>query len=76
MVQQRTSGMALGLLLSILAIIFGGVGISQTGRDAYLKGRGMAIAGLVLGIVAIVLWIIVFLLIGWAFWSSSSVIYY
>ena len=83
MVQQRTSGMAIaslvcgilgiipfmGFLLSLLAIIFGGVGISQTGRDAYLSGRGMAITGLVLGIVIPILWIILFIVLGVTFWS-------
>jgi len=41
----------LGLILAILAIIFGGVGLGRTRRDPELKGRGMAITGLVLGIV-------------------------
>jgi hypothetical protein len=74
---RRTSGMAvaalvcgicglvlpwIGFLLSVLAIIFGGVGMAQTSRDPSLGGRGMAIGGLVCGIVAIVLWII---LIAW-----------
>jgi hypothetical protein len=65
----RTSGLAiaslvLGILsvffspLGILAIIFGGVAISQTGKDTTLGGRGMAITGLVLGIVIIAIWII------------------
>ena len=53
--------------LSILAIIFGGVGIGQTGPNSNYKGRGMAIAGLVLGIVAIVLWV------GILIWDFSSI---
>jgi len=91
MAQHRTSGMAvaalvcgicgliipfLGFLLSLLAIIFGGVGISQTGRDAYLGGRGMAITGLVLGILAILIWIIVLAVFGVAFWSAASTVPY
>jgi len=44
--------------LSVLAIIFGGVAISQTGKDPTLGGRGMAIAGLVLGIIIVAVWII------------------
>ena len=44
-------------LSSILAIIFGGVAISKTGRDPNLAGRGMAIAGLVLGIIVLVTWV-------------------
>jgi uncharacterized membrane protein YvbJ len=75
---ERTSGMCvaalvmgiLGLffnLLAILAIIFGGIGMSQTGKDPNLKGRGMAVAGLVLGIIGIIGWIIA--IIWWsAFW--------
>jgi len=58
--EQRTSGLAiaslvLGILgISILAIIFGGIAISQTGKNPNLSGRGMAIAGFILGIVGIV----------------------
>lgn len=58
--QQPTNGMAtaslvLGILgfflpiLSILALIFGGIGISKANQGA--TGKGLAIAGLVLGIV-------------------------
>jgi zinc-ribbon domain len=53
---QRTSGFAvaslvLGLLgIWPLAIIFGGVGISKTKDGLNVSGRGMAVAGLVLGI--------------------------
>ena len=68
---KRTSGMSiaaliLGILgiisfwpLSILAIIFGAIGISQINKDPSLKGKGMAMAGLVMGIVAIAVWILV-----------------
>jgi hypothetical protein len=43
-----------GIITAILAIIFGAV--SRSRNDG---GRGMAIAGLVCGIVALVLWVIV-----------------
>jgi hypothetical protein len=68
-VGPRTSGMAtaslvcgiagfiFGPILSILAIIFGGVALSHTGKDPGLKGRDMAIVGLVLGIVTGIGWI-------------------
>jgi len=83
---RRTSGMAvaalvcslcgiipfLGLLMALLGIIFGGVGIAQTGKDPYLGGRGMAIAGLVLGIVFLIGWIIIFGVFGWVFWEVST----
>ena len=38
---------------SILAVIFGHIAISQSHKDETIRGRGMAIAGLVLGYVAI-----------------------
>jgi hypothetical protein len=50
--------MVLGILWvywigSILAIIFGHVAISQARRDPTLRGKGMAIAGIVLGYVGV-----------------------
>jgi hypothetical protein len=42
----------LWVVLSPLAIIFGGIGLSRANRGA--SGRGMAIAGIVLGIVGLV----------------------
>jgi type IV pilus assembly protein PilA len=67
--QQRTSGMAItsmilgissvlgGALLLIppvLAVIFGHISLSKCKKDPALGGRGMGIAGLVMGYVAIV----------------------
>jgi hypothetical protein len=43
----------LGVLLGILAAIFSGIGLSNAAKTQ--KGKGMAIAGLVLSIVAILL---------------------
>ena len=66
----HTSGLSiaalvLGLLgIWPLAIIFGGIGISQTKPGRNVSGRGMAIAGLVLGIVVGLVWIGFFI---WAF---------
>jgi uncharacterized membrane protein YvbJ len=73
---KRTSGFAIAALIlgilgaSLLAVVFGAIGISQTGKDSNLKGRGMAIAGLVLGI----LWIVgvIILTIAATFWTTSS----
>jgi hypothetical protein len=59
----------IGFVLLLLGIIFGGVAMGKTGRDPNLGGKGMAITGLVLGIVGIVMWIIVFVAVGFAFWS-------
>ena len=41
-----------GIVLAILAIVFGAIGMGRTKRNPELKGRGMAITGLVLGILA------------------------
>lgn len=85
MERSRTSGLAIaslvcgicglvlpwvGFILSVLAIVFGGVAISQTRKDPSLGGRGMAIAGLVCGIVDIAFWLILIMWIGiFAFWA-------
>jgi uncharacterized membrane protein YvbJ len=75
--KERTSGMAIAALIlgilgiSLLAVIFGGIAMSQTSKDPNLKGRGMAIAGLVLGIlglVGIVFWIIAAVIWSTSFW--------
>lgn len=76
---ERTSGFAIASLvmgivgfffnpLAILAIIFGGIGLSQTNKDPNLKGRGMAVAGLVLGIIVGIIWIIAIIWWSAAFW--------
>lgn len=69
---SRTSGLAIASMVlgivwvywigSILAVIFGHIAISQTSKDETLRGRGMAIAGLVLGYVGlgILLLVIIF----------------
>ena len=76
--QGRTSGLAIASMVlgivwvywigSILAVIFGHIAISQTKRDPTLRGRGMAIAGLVLGYVGIAVLIVTILAIA----SSST----
>jgi len=59
------AALVLGLLgIWPLAIIFGGIGISRTKPGRNVSGRGMAIAGLVLGIVVGAFWIGLFT---WAF---------
>jgi uncharacterized membrane protein YvbJ len=76
-VAERTSGLAIAALItgilgiSLLAIIFGGIAMSQTSKDPNLKGRGMAVAGLVLGIlgmVAVVIWVIFAAIWSAGFW--------
>jgi uncharacterized membrane protein YvbJ len=75
-VAEKTSGMAVAALvmgivsfllfgpLAILAIIFGAIGISQASKPN-VKGKGMAVTGLILGIVGGGFWIIMLI-----FWSS------
>jgi len=58
-----------GFLLGIIAIIFGAVAIRQIGREPNLGGRGMAIAGLVCGIVGVAGWVIFIAWIGIFFWA-------
>ena len=69
------ASMVLGILWlywigSILAVIFGHIAISQASKDPTIRGKGMAIAGLVLGYIGIgTLAIVVLVAIGAA--SSS-----
>jgi hypothetical protein len=57
------TSLVLGLLLCIpflssaLAILFGMVGIRNT-RDPQVRGKGLAVAGLILGIVGLLFWIV------------------
>ena len=60
--------MVLGILWlywigSILAVIFGHVALSQIQKDPSIRGRGMAIAGLVLGWVGVGVLLIVLIAI-------------
>ena len=77
---EKTSGIAIAALvmgiaafvvfgpLAVLAIIFGAIGISQANKDPSLKGKGMAVAGLVLGIIAVAGWVIVMIVWSSFFW--------
>ena len=58
-----------GVILGVLAIIFGALAIGKTNREPNLGGKGMAVAGLVLGIVAILLWVLLMALVfsSWLF---------
>jgi uncharacterized membrane protein YvbJ len=62
---QATTALILGILglffgiVSILAIIFGGIGIHQTNNDPDLGVRGAAVAGLVLGIIGTLGWVVI-----------------
>ncbi len=65
-----------GILLAILAIIFGSIGIKRVNRNPnYLTGTGLAVAGLVLGVVGIgiaILFISIFVQVFSAAQSSAQ----
>ncbi|CAB4712983.1 unannotated protein [freshwater metagenome] len=75
-VSSGTNGMSIAALVlgilwlygvgSILSLIFGYISLGQIKRDPSQKGKGMAIAGVVLGWVGIVGLIIVIAIIGFA----------
>lgn len=46
-----------GFITGVLAIIFAGVSLSGMGRTGNTDGKGMAIAGLVLGIIDVIGWV-------------------
>ena len=50
------------MIPSILAVVFGGIGLNRVKQDPRVGGRGKAIAGLVLGLVALAFMVFVFLL--------------
>ena len=61
--------MVLGILWlywigSILAVIFGHVALSQIRKDPSIQGRGMAVAGVVLGWVGVVALLLVLIIGG------------
>lgn len=58
------------MVTSVLAVIFGFVGIRKT-RDPYVGGRGLSIAGLVLGVVGIGIWLVVGSLV-FLFWTTYT----
>ncbi len=58
----------LGIIPPVLAVIFGILG-RKSG-----KNRGMATAGMVMGIIALALWVIVIVLIGIVFAAGSSAV--
>jgi len=68
MQSQKTNGFAIAsfvcslLCISLLGIIFGHVGMSQINRNRE-GGRGLAVAGLILGYIGLVVSIAVYLLV-------------
>jgi hypothetical protein len=58
-----------GVEKAILAVVFGFLALRRIGRNPQLRGKGFAIAGIVLGAIAVVLLII----IGVYFLSQGSI---
>lgn len=52
------------LLPPVLAVIFGHLALGETKRDPALEGRGMAVAGLVMGYISLALWALGLLIFG------------
>jgi uncharacterized membrane protein len=52
----------LGVVLGLLAIVFGGLGVSRANRMGG-RGKGMAVTGLVLGIIAVALFAILLIIV-------------
>lgn len=53
-------GFIVPIVCSILAVVFGAIGMGAADKLPNRNGRGMALAGLVLGIVGAVLWLLFF----------------
>ena len=80
---MRTSGMAIASLVlglvwiywvgSILAVIFGHLALNETKRDPRVGGRGMAVAGLVLGYIGLAVLVIALIALAVSGPSPSSV---
>jgi len=63
MTPVKTNGMAiagfvLSFFISPLGIIFSAIGLNQIGKDPRQGGKGLAIAGLILGILGTVFWVL------------------
>jgi hypothetical protein len=53
-----------GLVMSVLAIVFGVQGINRCKRDPSLRGHGMAVAGVVLGSIFLAFWLLLIVFLG------------
>jgi len=53
-----------GVLFGGMAVIFGAIALSATSSDPSLRGRGLALAGLLTGVVDIVGWILISAVLG------------
>ena len=57
-------GAAIFLLPPLLAVIFGHISLGQCKRDPALGGKGMGVAGLVLGYITLAGWLLWFIFFG------------
>ena len=80
--QRGTSGAAVAslilgilgcvpLITGLLAIVCGIIGVNST-RDGRRSGRGMAVAGIILGLISLIAWGAVFGLGGWGAWKVQA----
>lgn len=80
--QQLTSGLAIAALVlgivgfSPLAVIFGHVAVHKINKGSGESGRGMAVAGLVLGWIGVAAFLLVLILVVVAIGSSEQSIGY
>lgn len=86
---QKTNPLAIGSLVcgivgfiinpltivSIVAIVLGIIARNQIKRDPSVKGKGMATAGLILGIIGFVGWLIIIVVVGASFFIFSRSTY-
>ena len=78
--QRSTNGLAIASMVlgivwvywvgSVLAVIFGHIALAQTKRNPYQSGRGMAIAGVVLGYIGLATLLAAILLFSVSFSAS------
>jgi hypothetical protein len=57
-------GGAFFLIPPLLAVVFGHIAVSSCGRDPNLDGKGLGIAGLVMGWICLAGWILLLLFFG------------
>lgn len=65
--------MVLGIILGALAIIFGVLGKKKLTTDPSLGGRGMALAGIILGIIGLVISVLIIILLVTLFATVATV---
>ena len=79
---QKTNGMAIAGFVTAIAccspvgIILSSIGLSQIGKDPSQKGKGLAIAGLIIGIISLFILILSMATPFWTeFWNEFWIAY-